>query len=49
MKQQKGALKSGSSYVNVNISKLEAKVVIKGQVKKTWLNEWSKDNRGRSH
>lgn len=38
-KAAKRALKSGRNMINLSISKLEAKVVIKGQIKKIWLNE----------
>lgn len=45
-KAAKRALKSGN-HIDVNLSKSEAKVVIKGQIKKRWQNEWNKESKGR--
>ncbi len=41
------ALKSGNKHIHINISKSEAKVVIKGQIKKMWQNQWNKESKGR--
>ncbi|XP_016419840.1 uncharacterized protein LOC107749259 [Sinocyclocheilus rhinocerous] len=46
-KAAKCALKSGNKHININISKSEAKVVIKGQIKKMWQNQWNKETKGR--
>lgn len=46
VKVAKRALKRGCSHINVNISKLETKVVIKGVIKKRrhW-NHWNKESK----
>ena len=46
-KAAKRALKRGSSHINVNIIKLEVKVVIMGLIKMRWQNEWNKESKGR--
>jgi len=47
IKQKKRALKSGRILGNLNICKSEAKVVIKGQIKKRWQNELKNGSKGR--
>lgn len=46
-KAAKRALKCENKHIHVNISKSEAKVVIKGQIKKMWQNKWNKESKGR--
>lgn len=45
VKVAKRVLKSACSHIDVNICKLEAKVVIKGVIKKTTQSYWNKESK----